>query len=289
MNTHPPALSCLIGAALCLVSPLLAAERAQLTTYARTHGKYERVPSHPESFVIVEGELNLTGVDDAYLENVPFAAISGVLADALTDGGFTSAPESQNADLLIVVHRGRTAPHEGIGMSTATTSDVSQDVVISPLGTPVIDRVNSGSPHTGITTGDNRVQVAKVLGFHERLSELHENRRLPAHQQRYRELLDEVSQQRYYLVIAAYDHRALQAGGRQVLLWETRLSVAAQGKSFADRFAAMLEAGSRYYGSNTPAGLDRRSIATSGSISRIRPKAVIPSISGMWMSRMTTA
>jgi hypothetical protein len=75
------------------------------------------------------------------------------------------------------------------------------------------------------------------------------------------EVLAELSQERYYIVLAAYDAHELRRRGRQVLLWETRLSFNAEGKAFADRYPAMLTAAARHFGQNTPASLTRRFVA----------------------------
>ncbi|WP_221031371.1 hypothetical protein [Actomonas aquatica] len=238
--------SLLLGSlTLCLGASLLTAETAKLVTYAKTHGSYQRTPveagpEYAESFVINMGQYNLSGTDDEALEAVSFADIEEELGAVLENEGFKPAENREAADLLIVVHRGRTAPERGRNAA------------------PVyLDQNHRGSVSKVNSPAGNLIEVAKVLGYYEELAGLMIENRVSSTDFKLADLRTELEQERYYLVIAAYDYPTMQRSGRRVLLWETRLSFAAENKSFADRFAAMLQASASYFGRNTPYGLQR--------------------------------
>lgn len=245
------------------------AETAKLVAFAQTHGTYEYVddPESPkyrgESFVIAEGQTDLgPGDPDLHdLATVPFADISEVLSESLFGRAFTTPPDFDSADLMLVVHRGRTAPEarEARGSEAMISHGPPPPLPTGPSGAFGIGSSAGSRPTTvqDVTHSSAIVEAARILGFYPRYVELHQNRDSVVDQSRYRELLGELSQERYYLVIAAYDAREIRHTGRRVLLWETRLSFLAEKKSFADRYDDMINAGAPYFATNTPRTLAR--------------------------------
>jgi hypothetical protein len=63
-----------------------------------------------------------------------------------------------------------------------------------------------------------------------------------------RELITELEQHRYYVVLLAYDYRTARQYGRHKLLWEARFSVPERGNDFEKSVAAMALAASNYFG-----------------------------------------
>ncbi|GAB5559955.1 MAG: hypothetical protein SynsKO_16020 [Synoicihabitans sp.] len=246
------------------------AETAKLVVYGRTHGSYNYVddPDSPqyrgESFVIAEGHKDPGPGDPAShdLDAVSFTAISGALSESLFRRAFTAPSDPNSADLIVVVHRGRTAPvaRAARGSEAMSSSGPPAPLPTGPTGAFGIGSSAGSSPTTvnDVTDSSAIVKAARILGFYPRYAELHQNRASVVDQSRYRELLGELTQERYYLVIAAYDAREMRNSGRQVLLWETRLSFLAEKKSFADRYDDMIAAGSAYFAANTPRTLARK-------------------------------
>jgi hypothetical protein len=250
--------------------PLSAsAETAKLVAFAQTHGTYECVddPESPKyrggSFVIAEGQTDLgPGDPDSHdLVAVPFGDIAEVLSESLFRRAFTTPPDPKSADLMLVVHRGRTAPEarEARGSEAMISSGPPPPLPTGPTGAFGIGSSVGSRPTTvhDVTDSSAILEAARILGFYPRYVELHQNRAGVVDQSRYRELLGELTQERYYLVIAAYDAREMRNTGRRVLLWETRLSFLAEKKSFAERYDDMITAGAPYFATNTPPTLAR--------------------------------
>ncbi len=236
-----PFLAATAAALLVGASPALA-ERAKLVTYAKTHGSYARPADGEarETFVLSEGQLNPSAGEDADLDAVGFNELAFVLSDALESQGYAPAGDAEQSDLLIVVHRGRTDPQRGRSKAP---------VMITPGRTSVMK--------LGATEG-NLQEVARMLGYHEALDALLIENRVSSTDFQLQDLITELEQERYYVVLAAYDAQAMRRTGRRVLLWETRLSFQSKDRAFADRYGEMIHAGARFLGEETRGTLDRR-------------------------------
>jgi hypothetical protein len=77
---------------------------------------------------------------------------------------------------------------------------------------------------------------------------------------RQQDLIDEIEDDRYFVVLMAYDFQSLWKENKQKLLWETRISVRQGQSDFAKQFAAMTEKASRYFGQDSH-GLIRTALA----------------------------
>ena len=94
-------------------------------------------------------------------------------------------------------------------------------------------------------------QVANLLGYVDEINNRDVPSRFAGAGDAYLELQDDIENERYYVIIAAYDFRALGNGGEKKLLWSTRVSVQAQGNRFNETLAAMLKRAAPYFGADT--------------------------------------
>ena len=101
----------------------------------------------------------------------------------------------------------------------------------------VRDRINEGN--------------ARVLGYLDDINESNDIRRWAGGGDRYNDLIADVEESRYYIVISAYDFPELLKYEKKKLLWQTRVSVRAPGNGFDDSFAAMLRGASKFFGQDT--------------------------------------
>jgi hypothetical protein len=120
------------------------------------------------------------------------------------------------------------------------------------------------------TMVDNRVRDemnernAKVLGYLDDLSDSNDIRRYAGGGDRYSDLMTELEESRYYIVVSAYDFPELLKTQKKKLLWQTRVSVRSPGNSFDDSLVAMLKSASIYFGRNS--GQLIRGEQTKGSV-----------------------
>ena len=104
------------------------------------------------------------------------------------------------------------------------------------------------------TLVDNRVRDelnqrnARVLGYLDDLADSNDIRRFAGGGDRYSDLITEVEESRYYIVVSAYDFPELLKTKKQKLLWQTRVSVRSPGNTFDDSFVAMLKTAAPYFG-----------------------------------------
>jgi hypothetical protein len=71
------------------------------------------------------------------------------------------------------------------------------------------------------------------------------------------DLINEIEENRYFVVLMAYDFQVLWKAKKHKLLWETRFSIRQNRNNFDDALAGMAKAASEYFGQNS-GGLVRR-------------------------------
>ena len=92
---------------------------------------------------------------------------------------------------------------------------------------------------------------ARILGYKDDLADSDDIRRWAGGGDRYTDLIYDVEESRYYIVISAYDFRDLTERNKKTLMWQTRVSVRSPGNRFDDSFAAMLKSASKYFGQDS--------------------------------------
>ncbi|MES1167979.1 MAG: hypothetical protein ABUL61_02295, partial [Oleiharenicola lentus] len=92
---------------------------------------------------------------------------------------------------------------------------------------------------------------AQVIGYVDDLNDTNDIRRYAGGGDRYNDLIADVEEQRYYIVISAYDFAELTQKNKKKLLWQTRVSVRMTGNTFDSTVAAMLKSASKYFGQNS--------------------------------------
>ncbi|MCF3652212.1 hypothetical protein [Synoicihabitans lomoniglobus] len=269
MNLPSKSLLLVLGPLL-FSSTSLGAEKAKLVTFAQTHDgyHYDATAATPAAeratFIIAEGKFNVGGPSDATLDAVPFETLSRKLAIALSRRGYAMARNPDQADLLILVHRGRTNPrgvteHSGSPLDTATAgSSISRGggLVTAPGNQPMVGFSSGGGEV--VSTDGNLKTIAAGLGWLPQLEKVEYELGNVATDGRYERLVEELSQERYYIVLEAFDFAAWRKTNAFTRQWETRLSFLAERQSFAERYAAMIKAGTEHFARDTPAALDRR-------------------------------
>ncbi len=92
---------------------------------------------------------------------------------------------------------------------------------------------------------------ARVLGYVDDLAAANGIHRYAGGGDRYGDLIGDVEESRYYIVVSAYDFPELLKKNKKKLLWQTRVSVRSPGNNFDDTYLAMLKNASLYFGQNS--------------------------------------
>jgi hypothetical protein len=134
-------------------------------------------------------------------------------------------------------HDGRSAVVEQANvLKVANDSALQQSLTLSQMANRQRDRQNW--------------ENAAILGYFDELKGM-EGLELTALGSRRRDVLDEVGESRYYVVLMAYDFQLLLQHKQRKLLWETRFSIRQRRNDFSQQLAAMAETASRFFGQNS--------------------------------------
>ncbi len=162
------------------------------------------------------------------------------LEGALVSGGETKAAAEGMAKATL----------EGFGPSVTSPHYRNEHAVVAAA----VGAIESQMLRTLL---DNRVRDelnhrnAQVLGYADDLADSSDIRRWAGGGDRYSDLITDVEESRYFIVVSAYDFQELLKTKKQKLLWQTRVSVRSPGNSFDDTYLAMLKSASAHFGQNS--------------------------------------
>ena len=172
---------------------------------------------------------------DATIDRLHFMDIARTLSGPLADQNYQPARDPAKTKLLIMVYWGTTTGStDNQNTLTARTID---EKIMSRSERDRMDRQN-----------------ARLLGYDAtNMIGTDYGRGLMATAFRLREtdLLDEIGDNRYFVILMAYDFQLLWKEKKSKLLWETRFSLREHRNDFAEALPAMALDASRYFGQAT--------------------------------------
>ncbi|HVW20593.1 MAG TPA: hypothetical protein VHC86_05210 [Opitutaceae bacterium] len=275
-------------AALALVP---AAGRAEdwVTVHAWAHPEYlARRAAHPdrrETYVVAKGEYFAGGTRDPSIEKASFEGLVQTLAAELAKQNYYPTKQVQGADLLIVVHWGTTIPYvsdytlEGAdnpnaydphnyGFSTAVGPmlDAMNDVADSgalqaqqqqnydnqSLRRAADARAFDSAAHALASTS-----IEGILGYTGALAKLSH---APYASEEEKMLLVNLNEERYFVILTAFDMHELLEDHRKKLLWTSHMSMRAPGTNFTAAVPRMAQVASATFGQSLDDIVDRRAL-----------------------------
>jgi len=114
--------------------------------------------------------------------------------------------------------------------------------------------------------------TAALLGYLPAMSQVSEAQRFGGLGTLYHDLISDVEEGRYYVILAAYDFQRAWKQKQLKLLWVTRVSIRAHGNRFDDGVEAMIRSAARYLGQTSP-GLIRQRVSE-GRVDVGEPKVI---------------
>ncbi len=239
-----------------------------------------------ERYVISNGGKFPGTTTDSTMEKVGYPEVAGIVAKQLAKSQYYLAQKAKDADLLIAIYWGTTIPFNDTRYNAAADqlSVAAKDMKMDNLANRISQETGELAPGGGGNTGgvvnnstetmanlemamarvemENRERDsanagnALILGY---LDDINARRDLITWADvgnLEQDLISDVEETRYYIVVRAYDFKALQKDGKQVVRWTTRISIGAQGHGFDERFAQMVAAAGGTFGEQQ--GLRRR-------------------------------
>jgi hypothetical protein len=285
--------ACLV-AATCAPGAFGASGVAEITSiYSVAAAGYvrEKLPDgsfKAETFAFGQGGHMVGPTAGDSVDKMSFNDLVKVLAVPLASHNYVQADEPANANLLIMVYWGTTTGTEGESRSAEYQNLQANQKAPAPPPMPMdasdsrggqasiamqTARMNAIQSQMSDENFDSAMQAvteeeeqrrqvdlrnAMLLGYDSDLQASHElqNTVLGDH---FKELVREIEEDRYFVVLMAYDFQKLWKEKKKKLLWVTRISIRQRGNEFGKVLPSMLQYASEYFGRDSH-GLLRREI-----------------------------
>lgn len=211
-------------------SQAAAASYESVVVYSENFNGYKhpRTPDghfKPETFAFGEGERADSFVANNEHNELSFYRVIRTLARPLAQQGYFAAPDANHTDLLILVYWGVTD-------GTRNTLPLDRGDMTSQFDS------------AGGLKGAQDFYNARLLGYTSKLQFAMDVPWFTVAQ----DIFDEIQENRYFVILQAFDFQLLRKEHRQKLLWETRMSITEQGNNFGKELAGMAQRASQYFG-----------------------------------------
>jgi hypothetical protein len=249
-----------------------------------------------ETYVFMPGSYLAGMTQDSSLEKMPFTKIAQTLAPDLGRQNYFPAASTLKADLLLVVHWGVTARidtdvdnnltnlnalnelSEQYTQSMQAEADAIAGGGTSPELMPVYLGMTSGersnlemqAAHETTTYRGNQASFASlgrdnaaILGVAQTLAA--ESNTI-MFSERYRALYDMTKEERYFVVVMAYDMPVLLKTGKMRRLWTARASIRSAGVNFRQAVDRISEISGGFFGQKTDGVVLRKSGEREGRV-----------------------
>jgi hypothetical protein len=286
----------LAGLSLLVLTGLADDESSVLTAvFAKTEKGYRRFKEpngkwERQYYAMVNGGPFTDTIRDNAQERIQFSALATVLAEHLAHQRYFPATNPDKVDFLLVVNWGRTMPfldnvyRNGVDNVMASMNANALKSQAATAARANIANQGEASINLTGTTEDMEAQAAQsylendliiqdmmnrsrnlanartgyLLGYMGDVNKADGPQRFAGAGDHYDDLIADLEEARYYIVLSAYDFRqSVRANKPSRLVWVTRMSMRAPGNSFAEKAAAMIAYSASRFGRNTD-GLERR-------------------------------
>ena len=203
----------------------------------------------------VEGKFFRGHANDNSLTDISFFEIAENLAGHLANQNYVPSGNVKENEVMLLVNWGVTAVEESLEDLLGITSNEEFDQM---FGSPVTSEDSSGDTVTTYepvqTTNWSALGKrgnAKMLGF---WNTMHDGSLMPSEHHEFQTLLNE---ERYFIVVIAFDNQKFVQNKEKDILWVTRFSMRAKGTSFGRAFPELTATAADYFGQNLK-GLTRK-------------------------------
>ncbi len=254
--------------------------------YSRVAPSYERqiqddgTPAREYYAIGYGGRIDGTLWDQTQTKE-DFPEIAGIIAQELAKQNYYFSQDKDQADLLVVIHWGRTNPFNAnnfsdgvsaageafralndasgppVQVDSSSAESAAQGAALIAEQNQAIQQANAALDGAlSLIQMENREQArrdedtAKVIGYTDELSRNNDIARF-AGSDRYDTLLQEVQDPRYYVVVTAYDFDGVTNNKKKrkpAPEWVTRFSIRTRGNDFMDKIDQMAMRAGSYFG-----------------------------------------
>ena len=223
----------------------------------------------PMSYQVAKGKFYRGGMNDKRMETFTFEDIVNDMAQHLAKQKFFPYQGEGTGDMLIVVHYGVTEYEESIMELMGYTSEEEmglggdfdfEGIAPDAAGMNAVSDLGFNQSLRDTANSSNKRSMghkANLLGMEEAFGFYTNN------QDKY-ELMSMLDEERYFVILMAYDMKSIQAKDPK-LLWTTRYSIRAIGQTFDDAMKGMNEIAGDYFGKSFK-GLNLKRLEDTSSV-----------------------
>lgn len=253
------------GVALLLALTLGASLRAEgLWVATKVFNGYERakLPDgsfKPERYTFADAGRWDSSLANDSVDKAKFLDIARLLAPPLAQQSYLPSHTSHETDLLILVAWGTTqgssdvrtsAPYqtgmEGLSQQSLLKNQAGGMNPLSPEAQDA-DAAISYMALANKARDEQDFKNAKILGFEDSFVSAMQLQ----HMGTSKDLLEDLEENRYFVVLKALDFKLAAKEKKLKILWEARFSIPATGEDFMKNLPSMTQAASRYFGKSS--------------------------------------
>jgi hypothetical protein len=258
-----------------------------------TDGKFKT-----ETYVVMPGSYYSGATVDHYIDRMPFRQIAGYLAEELAKREYWPSRDPGQADLLLVIDWGttmptistkemmaRTNPNPDIANSRDSLAQASQaESGLSAAGADLLSGLGAEANINADYASEvlmqqtdaneaaaNQANTATLLGYTATLGRF-KNSLLPSVAES--TLRRSLEQERYFVIVQAYDLRQWKKGTANKPVWSIRLNISSPGNNFAMAMSRMSKAGVDFFGRTTSEVTTVRSKSYDGKV-KVAPLVIL--------------
>ena len=243
----------------------------------------------PEYYAISNGGRVYGTGRDSTVDRVQYPEVAAIAMRLLAGQNYHYANNAGEATLLLVLQWGSTIPYnrENYNVQIGATGKALANLraagggakgspwgsgMPSALGDPFGGAVGAQAASAAVDQRsaeelfetemykllqENRARDAinlpnaRILGYLDDINAADGPQRFAGAGARFDDLITDIEESRYYIIVSAYDFQELVKKNKKKLMWTTRVSVRSPGNRFDDSAAAMLKSASKYFGQDS--------------------------------------
>ena len=198
-----------------------------------------------ETYVFIKGNFYGGDISDKSLRNVTFEDVIGTVGESMKQRNFYPSASADQGDLLVVVHYGSTSVPQDLAELFGTEMDdpygeqgIDEDPVVNDTYFDDLKRLSDFGHKNQPGMNNSKLGIGRALD-RKNINTTEEF-----------DLRVELEDERYFIILMAYDYEKLRTTKEQELLWTTRFSLPSIGTNFEDAYPALARAASSHYGTS---------------------------------------